>query len=198
MGKNSEGRGRGKKSKLFISGWAYLHPKCEHWSLTVDMSKLLISCQVASKAHYLPEKPDSLLFIHILGNFQDREDLSGIVAPLMSIMNRVCFCCYCCEPDTTSEMWVKLYTFSQIKSQNLHKFEILVFCCFIVFCWCQVKVSNAAMHPSAVAFKAAAPPRAVLVCASLKITGIFLQKKLDWACCKCYKWKRLLGHCLWL
>lgn len=35
------------------------------------------------------------------------------------------------------------------------------------------------MHSPAVVFKAAPPPRAVLVCASLNLTGIFLPKRME-------------------
>lgn len=149
------------------------------------MSKLVISCQVVSKAHYLPEKPDTLLFIQSLRNFQDREGLSGIVAPSrelwLSDVNWVCFCCYCCE---NSLMLLYLRNVSKTlhfpidKKKSLRKFEILVCCHFIALCWCQVKASNAAMHSSVVVFEVAAPPRAVLLCAFLNLTGVFLPSRM--------------------
>lgn len=60
-------------------------PQCECWSLPAGANMLMVSCQVGSKVHYLPEKQDSLLFLQILGSFQNWKDLSGIVALLLSL-----------------------------------------------------------------------------------------------------------------
>lgn len=78
------GGGGGAENKTFYNQVSLSSPQCECWSLTADTNMLVVSCQVGSKAHYLPEKQDSLLFVQISGSFQNRGDLSGIVAPLLS------------------------------------------------------------------------------------------------------------------
>lgn len=84
MGGKQRGAEGGWRKENFYDQVSLSSPQCECWSLTADTNMLVVSCQVGSKAHYLPEKQDSLLFVQISGSFQNRGDLSGIVAPRLS------------------------------------------------------------------------------------------------------------------